>query len=171
MAESMITVRCSKDLHKQVKELAEVQDASLNIFVVAALRTSVSLINKNDPGFYDALQTMYVEMLTEAKDSSKNVIRSGVPGSGRGKKKGPPPSIIDRVRRMLFERSKIAIIWSVGDVQEIRKDLSRDDCMNVLMAAERQHDATIGINWEVLLARANTMFPMIKEPAGDEDET
>lgn len=45
---------------------------------------------------------------------------------------------------------KIAITWCIEDVKEIAEDLTDDECREVLQLAENKHDATIGINWDVL---------------------
>ncbi|WP_206352401.1 hypothetical protein [Tautonia rosea] len=52
----------------------------------------------------------------------------------------------------------IAITWSVEDVLEIRPDLSEVQAIQVLQWAKRKHDATIGINWEVLACHAEFLF-------------
>jgi hypothetical protein len=44
----------------------------------------------------------------------------------------------------------IAITWSIEDVKEVASDLSDDECRQVLQLAKDKHDATIGINWDVL---------------------
>lgn len=48
----------------------------------------------------------------------------------------------------------IAIWWNIDDVKSLRDDdgeqPSDDRCREVLYLADEQHDANIGINWEVL---------------------
>jgi hypothetical protein len=44
----------------------------------------------------------------------------------------------------------IAITWSIEDVKEVASDLTDDECRQVLQLARSKHDATIGINWDVL---------------------
>jgi len=58
---------------------------------------------------------------------------------------------------------QIAIIWSLEDVQEIRPDLSDDECMEVLGFAENKHDASIGINWDTLEIWADYLYPRNRE--------
>ena len=53
-----------------------------------------------------------------------------------------------------------AIIWSVDDIQEIRKDLSEEQAMKILIEAERKHDASYGISWDTLDCMADLMFPI-----------
>lgn len=57
------------------------------------------------------------------------------------------------------ETSSININWGVDDVLEIREDLTQEQAMEVLYAAKREHDASIGINWNVLETHADMMFP------------
>lgn len=60
---------------------------------------------------------------------------------------------------MLAPDGTVAIHWSFEDVQSVREDLSDDNAMDVLLSAVRGHDASIGINWDVLEAVADSMFP------------
>ncbi len=61
-------------------------------------------------------------------------------------------------------RREIAAGWSIEDVQEIRPDLTDEQAWDVLQAVLRHHNATIGINWEVLQYHADKLF-------GDAPET
>ena len=54
----------------------------------------------------------------------------------------------------------ISISWSIQDVQSVREDLSDEQATEVLQYACRQHDASIGINWDVLEAIADDTFPL-----------
>ena len=58
----------------------------------------------------------------------------------------------------LKNRRQIAVIWSVDDVLEIRPDLTEDEAWNVLQAVEDDHDANVGICWDVLEYHANCLF-------------
>jgi hypothetical protein len=58
----------------------------------------------------------------------------------------------------LAKRRQIAVIWCVADVLEIRPDLSGNQAWEVLQAAKDQHDAGIGINWDVLTCHADMLF-------------
>jgi hypothetical protein len=44
----------------------------------------------------------------------------------------------------------IAIAWCVEDVKEVASDLTDKECRQVLQLAKTYHDATVGINWDVL---------------------
>ncbi len=45
---------------------------------------------------------------------------------------------------------EISIKWCVEDVKSIAEDLTDEECRKVLQLAKHNHDACIGINWEVL---------------------
>ena len=42
------------------------------------------------------------------------------------------------------------IVWCVEDVKSIASDLTDDECRQVLSLAKESHDATVGVNWDVL---------------------
>jgi hypothetical protein len=68
---------------------------------------------------------------------------------------------------VLAARHQIAAIWSIQDVQEVRPDLTEEQCWEVLQATRRYHDATIGINWDVLGCHADLLFgdaPKVANP-------
>ena len=46
--------------------------------------------------------------------------------------------------------NEITITWCIEDVESISEDLTDDECREVLRLAKKNHDATIGINWDVL---------------------
>lgn len=54
--------------------------------------------------------------------------------------------------------TQIMIIWSVEDVLEVRPDLSRDQGMQVLRMVEKNHDASVGVNWDTLEGCAQVLF-------------
>jgi hypothetical protein len=54
---------------------------------------------------------------------------------------------------------EISIIWNIDDVKSIAPDLTDQECDEVLIIAKDNHDANIGINWEVL----ETIAKNIKE--------
>ena len=62
------------------------------------------------------------------------------------------------IHEIAAKRRQIAMLWSVEDVQEVRPDLTDDQAWEVLQRAHRQHDATIGINWDTLQIWADEMF-------------
>ena len=44
----------------------------------------------------------------------------------------------------------ISITWTIADVKSLDESLTDDECRQVLAIAEKNHDASIGINWDVL---------------------
>lgn len=53
----------------------------------------------------------------------------------------------------------IAIIWHIEDVLHVRSDLTPEQASIVLESVRDNHDATIGINWEVIEDHAESLFP------------
>lgn len=63
------------------------------------------------------------------------------------------------LQTLLASQQQIAVVWSVEDVQSECPDLSDEQAWSVLQQIRRNHDACIGINWEVICNTAETMFP------------
>jgi hypothetical protein len=80
----------------------------------------------------------------------------------------PAPSDID-IHALLAERRQIAVVWSVEDVQEVRPDLTDDQCWEVLEQANDRHDAGIGITWDVLEIHAADLFGTAPETDAAEE--
>jgi hypothetical protein len=72
-----------------------------------------------------------------------------------------------KIRQRLAAQGFIAEVWHIDDVRALRPDLSDKQCMEVLLQCERKHDATIGINWDVLQIWADELFPeqTLKKPS------
>jgi len=64
---------------------------------------------------------------------------------------------------------QIAIIWDIDDVQAVRPDLDDDQAMHVLCAVDNKHDATIGVNWNVLEFWAYELYPQDDEEEEDDE--
>jgi hypothetical protein len=77
------------------------------------------------------------------------------------------PAEID-IHALLAARRQIASVWSVEDVQEVRPDLTKDQSWEVLQQAKDQHNADIGISWDVLQMHAAELFG--SAPKTDEAE-
>ena len=56
--------------------------------------------------------------------------------------------------------TSITIRWHIDDVRDVRPDLNPSQACKVLAAAERAHDACLGINWDVLKCIADDLFPI-----------
>lgn len=63
----------------------------------------------------------------------------------------------------LGDPDEISIIWSTEDVLCVRPDLTKDQARKVLYEIDHSHDATIGINWEVIDIIAESMFDKPRE--------
>lgn len=61
---------------------------------------------------------------------------------------------------VLADDDEIAITWTVDDVMYEREDLSESQAREVLKAVKRNHDAEIGVNWDVIRTHADEMFPV-----------
>lgn len=55
--------------------------------------------------------------------------------------------------------TEINVCWLIDDVQNVRPDLTDEQAGEVLSLADRAHDATVGINWEVLEMHAEKLYP------------
>lgn len=64
------------------------------------------------------------------------------------------------IHALLAQRREIAIVWSIDDVLSVRPELSADDAWAVLQDCKRNHDATIGISWDVIGCVADELFPL-----------
>jgi hypothetical protein len=56
------------------------------------------------------------------------------------------------------EQRQIAIVWNIQDVWNVRPDLNLDKAWQVLQAIDRNHDANVGVNWEVIECTAQSLF-------------
>jgi len=56
--------------------------------------------------------------------------------------------------------------WYESDVQSERPDLTSDQAWEVLQAIQRNHDADIGINWDVIRCVAEELYPEPKDFEG-----
>ena len=63
---------------------------------------------------------------------------------------------------------KIEIIWDVDDVMQECRWLTRDQALEVLHDLKANHDATIGINWDVIRDTVAVFYPKPEE-TDDED--
>ena len=70
------------------------------------------------------------------------------------------------IHRLLAARRQIAVIWSVEDVQSVRRDLSVDQAWQVLHRYERVQDCDTAHTWQVIEFVANQLFPTTDEGDG-----
>jgi hypothetical protein len=53
----------------------------------------------------------------------------------------------------------IRIKWHIDDVLSVRPDLTDLQAYQVLEDIKKNHDATIGVNWEVIEIVSDILFP------------
>jgi len=76
----------------------------------------------------------------------------------------------DEIAKSSKQITSIAVKWCVEDVQSIRPDLADEQASAVLQAADRCHNAEVGINWDVLRFHADELFPEEDEDSDQADE-
>ena len=54
--------------------------------------------------------------------------------------------------------TEITMTWSIDDVLSVRPNLSKEQASGVLMHVTKHHDATVGINWDVIEAACDDML-------------
>ena len=96
-----------------------------------------------DSSAYEEIQAMLVETI-------KNGIEAFCSGAGNDELDDPCQQA---------RSNYIQITWHREDIQGRRPDLTEDQCRAVLSKLKRQHDATIGINWDVIDIVAESEFP------------
>jgi hypothetical protein len=74
---------------------------------------------------------------------------------------------IDLHETLALQR-EIAIVWGIEDVQCVRPDLSGDQAWEVLKFAQRDHDASLGFNWESLEVAAKALYGPQEETKGSD---
>lgn len=65
------------------------------------------------------------------------------------------------------DEKTISISWSIEDVLSVVPHLTNEQAGEVLDYVERNHDATIGVNWDTLTWAANDLFP---KPEGENED-
>lgn len=67
----------------------------------------------------------------------------------------------------------VAFLWGVDDVREVAngKELTDDECMEVLDTVMSNHDASIGINWDVIRYHYNDTFGQDEDEDEDSEES
>ena len=66
----------------------------------------------------------------------------------------------------LIKRGESVVIvdeWGVDDVQDMRPDLTDEQCEKVLELMVEQYDANYGINWDVIHYACDELYPESNE--------
>jgi hypothetical protein len=58
--------------------------------------------------------------------------------------------------------------WYTEDVIDVRPDLSHEQAWEVLKHIKKTHDATVGINWEVIDIACDILYPLPEEEDDEE---
>lgn len=58
-----------------------------------------------------------------------------------------------------MDNNTITVSWHIDDVLEINPQLTEAQARAVLAHVERNHDAEIGINWDVISAAIEALYP------------
>jgi hypothetical protein len=72
------------------------------------------------------------------------------------------------MRTIELDEGQIAIIWSVEDVMMECDWLTEEQALDVLHSLDHNHDATIGINWDVIRHTAQWKYQETQETDNDE---
>lgn len=59
----------------------------------------------------------------------------------------------------MIKKSKLVIEWCAEDVLQVRPDLDKKRALEVLRSVDHYHDASIGVNWNILKLHADDIFP------------
>lgn len=62
----------------------------------------------------------------------------------------PMSLVVAALEQYYDPKTTIAIKWGIEDVRSVRDHLTEEQCTQVLAQCERDHDASIGVNWEVI---------------------
>jgi hypothetical protein len=54
--------------------------------------------------------------------------------------------------------TEINITWCIDDVLSVRPSLSKEQASDVLIHLEECHDASVGINWDVIERTIDDLF-------------
>jgi hypothetical protein len=74
------------------------------------------------------------------------------------------------VRQLMAEHRKVAVIWSIEDVQIVRPELTCEQCWEVLQCCEHDHSADAGINWDFIEHVADKLFDPADQEARHEND-
>lgn len=64
------------------------------------------------------------------------------------------------LRNIVRDHDTIAIEWHIDDVFSERPDLSAEQALDVLQYIKNNHDANIGVNWDLINYVANLLYPV-----------
>jgi hypothetical protein len=72
------------------------------------------------------------------------------------------------LHELLATDRKIAVVWCIEDVQEVRPDLTDEQAWEVLQQVKHTHDCNYGITWDTLEIIAQNLYGDAPEIATEE---
>ncbi|UYW75848.1 DUF1380 domain-containing protein (plasmid) [Pseudocitrobacter faecalis] len=71
---------------------------------------------------------------------------------------GTAKEIIEKLENYPEDEPLLMVMWHKEDVGEVRPDLSDKQCVQVMRIIKERHDASVGVNWDVIYDTAETLF-------------
>ena len=62
-------------------------------------------------------------------------------------------------RTIELQDDEIAIVWSISDVMEECKWLTKEQAYDILRHLDKEHDANVGVNWDTIYYWAEYLYP------------
>lgn len=120
---------------------------------VAAADTAFEMISIH--GYDEKLSPQAVQAINEAFPLVR-IARFGKENIDKDDLKKFALSLLDDLdlREGLKSHGKVVVVWGIDDIKstasELNLELTEDEISRVMSALEHHHDATVGINWEVI---------------------
>lgn len=75
---------------------------------------------------------------------------------------GTANEIIEKLENYPEDEPLLMVMWHKEDVGEVRPDLTDKQCVQVMRIIKERHDASVGVNRDVIYDTADTLFPKEK---------
>ncbi|EME5720392.1 hypothetical protein VY358_004554 [Escherichia coli] len=75
---------------------------------------------------------------------------------------GTANEIIEKLENYPEDEPLLMVMWHKEDVGEVRPDLTDKQYVQVMRIIKERHDASVGVNWDVIYDTADTLFPKEK---------
>ena len=75
---------------------------------------------------------------------------------------GTAKELIEKLENYPEDEPLLMVMWHKEDVGEVRPDLTDKQCVQVMRIIKERHDASVGVNWDVISDAANILFPKEK---------
>lgn len=72
---------------------------------------------------------------------------------------GTAKEIIEKLENYPGEEPLLMVMWHKEDVGQVRPDLTDEQCVQVMRKIKDNHDANVGVNWDVISDTADSLFP------------